>query len=148
MAGFDGTSLAILLIFYPETKLVPLEQMDEVFDDTNRVLAARQENMDLKTMVGHIEVVEEKTLEMILSSDFCYICNVTEFQVLNIQGSLIGRDFGYPFLVSLRSLPHVGTFLLCNLAFRYAAKKQSRDTLASPSSYAVNFESTTGIIQT
>jgi hypothetical protein len=41
MAGFNSVSLVILLVFYPETKLVPLEQMDEVFGDTNRVLAAR-----------------------------------------------------------------------------------------------------------
>lgn len=58
MAAFNVMSFAVFYAFFPETKGVPLEQMDEIFGDENRVIRADQDERDEKAAatVEHVEI--------------------------------------------------------------------------------------------
>jgi MFS family permease len=60
IAGFNVISFAIFYKFYPETKGVPLEQMDEVFGDENRVVRADRDEREGKggELVHHVSEIE------------------------------------------------------------------------------------------
>ena len=62
MAGFNVIAYVIFYKFYPETKGVPLEQMDEVFGDTNRVQKADEDEAAAKANVSYVEDVAKKEM--------------------------------------------------------------------------------------